>query len=125
MFAAAIAVALVGLAGSKVLARIVDNPFARFTAKISFGIYIWHYLILHLVSYLTDGQFEYYGILNPVKHLWLSIAVLLMSYCVAIASWHLIERPVLQSRWATSTRESRAAAAANAEVEEAPPAQRW
>ena len=111
-FAACMALALVGLAGSRVLGRIVDNRAARFTAKISFGIYIWHLLVVRLVSYLTDGQFEYFGIQNPVKHLWLSIAVLLMTYCVALASWHWIERPVLYSKWATSTRESRKAAAA-------------
>lgn len=111
-FAVCMALALVGLAGSKVLGRIVDNRAARFTAKISFGIYIWHLLLVRLVSYLTDGQFEYFGVQNPVKHLWLSIAVLLMTYCVALASWHWIERPVLFSKWATSTRESRKAAVA-------------
>ena len=100
-FAIAIGVSLVGLSHSRFVHRVIDNPFARYTATVSFGIYIWHYLILHLVSYLTNGAFEYGGILNPVKHTWLAIAVLLMSYAVAAASWRLIERPVLRSRWAT------------------------
>ena len=100
-FAGLIAVALATLAYSRVLGRIIDNPFARYTAKISFGIYIWHYLVLHLVSYLTQGQFEYFGIDDPVRHTWLSIAVLIMTYGIASASWFLLERPVLQSRWAT------------------------
>ena len=50
MFAGLVALALVGLAHSRVLGRLVDNRFARYTAKVSFGIYIWHYLVLHLFS---------------------------------------------------------------------------
>lgn len=107
-FAVAVGVALIGLAHSRFLHRIVDNRFARFTATVSFGIYIWHYLVLHLVSYLTDGQFVYGGILNPVKHTWLAVAVLVMSYAIATVSWRVIERPILYSRWATKPPKPRA-----------------
>ncbi|WP_160300057.1 acyltransferase family protein [Demequina oxidasica] len=106
-FAVLIGIALIGLAQSRYLHRIVDNRFARFTAMVSFGIYIWHYLILHLVSYLTDGQFVYGGILNPVKHTWLAVAVVLMSYAVASASWFLLEKPILRSKWATKPEKPR------------------
>lgn len=102
-FAALIALALVGLAHSRLLGRLVDNRFARYTATVSFGIYIWHYLVLHLMSYVTDGQFEYFGISNPAKHTWISVAVLLITYAVASASWFLLEKPILYSRWATQT----------------------
>ena len=106
-FAVLIGVALIGLAHSKFLHRVVDNRLARYTAMVSFGIYIWHYLLLHLVSYLTDGQFVYGGILNPVKHTWLVLAVLLMSYAVASASWFLLEKPILKSKWATKPEKPR------------------
>ncbi|WP_430868257.1 acyltransferase family protein [Demequina aurantiaca] len=107
-FAVLIGVALLGLAHSKFLHRLVDNRFARYTATVSFGIYIWHYLLLHLVTYLTDGQFVYDGILNPAKHAWLVVAVLLMSYAVASASWFLLEKPILKSKWATKPPRPRA-----------------
>lgn len=103
MFAGLVALALVGLAHSRVLGRLVDNRFARYTAKVSFGIYIWHYLVLHLFSRLTDGEFEYYGITDPWRHLGLSLGVLAVTYAVASASWFWLERPVLASRWANRT----------------------
>lgn len=59
------------------------------------------------MSYLTDGQFVYGGILNPVKHTWLVLAVLLMSYAVASASWFLLEKPILKSKWATKPEKPR------------------
>ena len=101
VFAALVAVVLIGLAHSTVLGRLVDNRFARYTAKVSFGIYIWHYLVLHLVSALTGGEFEYFGVVDPLRHTLLSAGVLAISYAVASASWFWLERPVLHSRWAT------------------------
>ncbi|HET9517945.1 MAG TPA: acyltransferase, partial [Actinoplanes sp.] len=101
-FPALVTVLLGALAFSKVLGRIFDNPFARYTAKISFGIYIWHYLALHLVSAITP--FEFFGIGDPIQHLMLSFAVLCISYCLAAVSWHLIEAPFLDGRWARWTR---------------------
>ena len=103
MFAVLVAVVLVGLTHSAALGRLVDNRFARYTAKVSFGIYIWHYLVLHLFSRLTDGEFEYYGITDPWRHLGLSLGVLAVTYAVASASWFWLERPALASRWANRT----------------------
>ena len=101
VFAALIGLLLVGLAYSTVVGRIVDNRFARYTAKVSFGIYIWHYLLLHLVSAITGGEFEYFGITDPWRHAMLSAVVLVLTYAVASASWYLLEKPILNSRWAT------------------------
>jgi peptidoglycan/LPS O-acetylase OafA/YrhL len=95
------AIALVGLAYSRVLGRIMDNRFARYTATISFGIYIWHYLILHVVSYLTEGEFEYGGVTDPWRLLAMSVVVLGLTYGVATLSWRWIERPALRSTGAT------------------------
>lgn len=100
MFAAAVAVALVGMAHSRLLGRLLDNRFFRYTATISFGIYIWHYLLLHLMVYLTDGEFVYGNVHDPVRFAWLSATVLVLTYAVATLSWRFIEKPVLTSRWA-------------------------
>lgn len=95
------AMALVGMAHSRVVGRVLDNRFFRYTATVSFGLYIWHYLLLHLVSYLTHGEFEYGGIQDPVRFAWISATVLVLAYAVATLSWRFIEKPVLDSRWAT------------------------
>jgi peptidoglycan/LPS O-acetylase OafA/YrhL len=95
------AITLVGLAHSRLLGRMVDNPFARYTATVSFGLYVWHYRVLYLFSYITDGKFEYYGILSWPQHLAISGAVLVVSYALATLSWRRLEQPVLRSAWAT------------------------
>lgn len=99
-FPGLVAVLLAALAFSKGLSRIFDNPFARYTAKISFGIYIWHYLVLDLVSFGAIGSFGHFVTDSPTRHLVFSLSVLALTYCVAAVSWHLIEAPFLDGRWA-------------------------
>ncbi len=99
-FALAIGLALVGLAHSRMLGRVADNRFFRYTAKVSFGLYVWHFLVIHLFSYLTGGQLNA-GTLSPATHLAVSCAILVVAYTVATLSWLLVEQPVLRSRWAT------------------------
>lgn len=101
MFAGAAGVALVGMAHSRVVGRLFDNRFFRYTATVSFGIYIWHYLLLHLMVYLTTGEFVYGAVHDPVRFAWLSATVLVLAYAMATLSWRFIEKPVLTSKWAT------------------------
>ncbi|HMO12468.1 MAG TPA: acyltransferase family protein, partial [Actinotalea sp.] len=49
VFPALVAGLLVCTAGSTVVGRVLDNRFARYTAKVSFGISLWHYLVLAVV----------------------------------------------------------------------------
>lgn len=100
-FALLVAALLVGLAHSRWVGRAFDNRFFRYTATVSFGLYVWHYLVLHWFSFITDKRFEYGGITDWGQHLWLCAAVLVVSYAVATLSWRFLERPVLRSRWAT------------------------
>jgi peptidoglycan/LPS O-acetylase OafA/YrhL len=100
LFALAVAITLVGLAHSRLLGRIVDNPFARYTATVSFGLYVWHYLVLYLLSYITNGRFEYFGIDSWPQHLAISGVVLVISYAIATLSWRRLEQPALRSAWA-------------------------
>lgn len=99
-FAGLVGVALVGLAHSEVLGGLVDNPFARYTARISFGIYIWHYLLLEGFAHITGGWYSYGRIANPSTHFTISMVMLALTYAIAAASWRWIERPALESRWA-------------------------
>lgn len=100
-FAGVVAVGLVGLAHSRLLGRLADNRFARYTARVSFGIYIWHYLLIMVVEGRSDGRFAYGAVTDPRAHLAVSLGLVLLTYAVATASWRWIERPALTSRWAT------------------------
>lgn len=100
-FAGIVGVALVGLAHSEALGRVLDNRFARFTATVSFGIYIWHYLLIMVLEGASDGWFSYEAVTDPRRHLAVSLALLAVTYAIATASWRWIERPALTSRWAT------------------------
>lgn len=100
VLAAFAGLALVGMAYSRAIGRLLDNRFFRYTATVSFGLYIWHYLLLHLMEYLTGGEFVYGGVENPVRFAWISGTVLVLAYAVATVSWTFLERPVLRSRWA-------------------------
>jgi peptidoglycan/LPS O-acetylase OafA/YrhL len=99
-FALVIAVTLVGLAHSRVVGRIADNRFSRYTATVSFGLYVWHFLVIHLFSYITAGRLNA-GTLSPGEHLAVAGALFVVSYAVATISWRFLEQPALRSGWAT------------------------
>lgn len=98
-FAVLVGLLLACLAYSKVLGRLFDNPFFAYTAKVSFGLYIWHHLILFIVEQEVYPTYGYGGVTDPYEFLVVSLLVLGASYAVAAASWALIERPVLEERW--------------------------
>lgn len=100
-FAGIVGVALVGLAHSSLLGRLADNGFARYTARVSFGIYIWHYLLIMVAEGWSDGRFAYGTVTDPWAHLAVSAGLLALTFAIATASWRWIERPALTSRWAT------------------------
>jgi peptidoglycan/LPS O-acetylase OafA/YrhL len=94
-FPGLVALLLATLPFSKVLGRIFDNPLARYTAKVSFGLYIWHYLLLELIRLLYDDKYSYFGIKNLWTHLAFSLSALALAYLVATLSYYLIEKPFL------------------------------
>ncbi len=91
IFPSLIALLLFSAAFSIRLPKILDNRFSRYTAKLSFGIYIWHYLILELVRLLHNSEFKYAGIQNPWYWLFLSLFVTISSYALASLSYTHIE----------------------------------
>lgn len=81
---------------SKWLGKILDNSFFRFTAKVSFGLYIWHYFIMFLVSRLWIKSYQQYmGIVSIKTWALVCLAVLLAAYAVAALSYRFVEKPVL------------------------------
>ncbi|MBE0578506.1 acyltransferase [Devosia sp.] len=94
----AIGLALVALPSSVLAGRLLDNRIARFIAKISFGIYIWHFLIIVLMVRLLPPSFQTGGEHGWSIWLWSSATVIILSIALATLSFHLLEQPVV--RWA-------------------------
>jgi peptidoglycan/LPS O-acetylase OafA/YrhL len=94
-FALLIALALGAAPFATVVQRWIDNPFARYTARISFGLYIWHYPILELVRLFHNSQYKYFGISDLGYWFVLSVFVLVAAYTVASLSYTHIEKPFL------------------------------
>ena len=96
LFPGLAAILLATLPFSLITGRLMDNPFARYTAKVSFGLYVWHYLILELMRLIYDEKWSYFGIKNLWVYLTYSVVALLLSYLVATFSYYLIEKPFLK-----------------------------
>ncbi len=86
-FPALTAALLVCLTRSRVAGRLFDNRFFRYTSRISFGLYLWHYLVIAMFA----------GAIGDLGE-WLLLVVfsLAVSYAIATASWKYWEEPWLR-----------------------------
>ncbi len=84
------------------LMRVLDNPVARFLGRISYGIFLWHYLLIVLVR--NDWFHRPEGNINEFA---LAAVAIPLTIAVATLSWYVIERPA--SRAGRVSREARAA----------------
>jgi len=93
-----IALVLAAAPSSVLLGRVLDNRVTRYIATISFGIYVWHYVVLELVRKYWAPDIDHGQMADPVKFVIASGVITLITVAVAHASFHLIENPVI--RWA-------------------------
>ena len=79
------------------LGHLLDNRVVRYLAQISFGIYVWHYLVIELIA-----KFWFPELGRGAHGLQLFItgglAVVAISILVAHLSYHRLERPMIN--WA-------------------------
>lgn len=75
--------------------KAVDNPFFRYTAKVSFGLYIWHSVLITLISMYWIKDFRYMGIAQLDRWIWISLGIIVVSYAIASLSYFAIEKPIL------------------------------
>lgn len=80
---------------SRWIGKGMDNPFFRYTAKVSFGLYIWHNLLMTLAVKYWIEDFHFGGIVDLGRWIWLSLGVLAVSYAIASLSYFLLEKPIL------------------------------
>lgn len=83
---------------TKAAAGIFDNRFFKFTAKLSFGLYIWHNVILELIRLTWIPEYYHTGMTDLTSWFVISALAILLSYLMAFLSWNLVENPVL--KWA-------------------------
>ncbi|MBH5317044.1 acyltransferase [Paenibacillus sp. GSMTC-2017] len=95
MYATFIAISLCTAAHTRWAAKILDNPFFRFTSKISFGLYIWHYLIMRVSSLTWAKEYRWMNMTDLGKWASISLVILVVSYVFATISFYLVEKPVL------------------------------
>uniref|UniRef100_UPI0028699C62 acyltransferase family protein n=1 Tax=Deinococcus sp. TaxID=47478 RepID=UPI0028699C62 len=90
-----IAALLATLPFSRVVGTWLDRPL-RTTARLSFGLYIWHYLILELIRLLHNPDFQYFGMNSITSWALTSAAGLALAYWAASLSYRHIEEPFLR-----------------------------
>ncbi len=86
---------LVTLAHSKFIGGWLDNPFFRFTAKISFGLYIWHYIVINFVNFYFERSYYESGMRNWAPWLITSLVMIAVSYIIATLSYYFLEKPYM------------------------------
>lgn len=94
-FHLAIAASLALLPSSVVLGRILDNPVVRYLARISFGIYVWHYVVLELVRITIAPDIDHGQMQDPVRMAWVSGLIIAISILIAHTSFYLLENPII------------------------------
>ncbi len=97
-FALAVALFLAATPSSLWLGSILENPPTRYIARISFGIYIWHYPVLELVRLYWDPQIQHGTASDPLRFAMTSVIVTAITIVVAHMSYAMLEEPVI--RWA-------------------------
>lgn len=98
LFPLTIAAILAATPSSMLAGRLLDNPATVFIARISFGIYIWHYLMIELVRLWWDPRLAYGSETSLTQFSFSALIVIAGTLVAAIASFYLVERPAI--RWA-------------------------
>jgi peptidoglycan/LPS O-acetylase OafA/YrhL len=83
---------------SLVIHRLTEIPPIAYVARISFGIYIWHYMLMEIVRVLWQPRYVYWGMVNVGAWAWISLAVVVLSFFIATLSYALLEEPII--KWA-------------------------
>jgi peptidoglycan/LPS O-acetylase OafA/YrhL len=78
------------------LQRFFEIALLRYLASISFGIYVWHMVIVDLISKFLVKDFIYDGGMTLLSWFWASSLAIGLTVVIAHFSWHLVEKPLLK-----------------------------
>ena len=96
-FAILVALVLACTPFSRSFRFVLENTFFKYTAKLSFGLYIWHYAILEVMRIFHNSSFGYFGISNVWQWAALCGFALIAAYSIASWSYTHIESPFLRN----------------------------
>jgi peptidoglycan/LPS O-acetylase OafA/YrhL len=99
---------LVTAPSSLLVGRVLDNPVTRYVARISFGIYVWHYVVLELVRVWWLPGLTYANFADTGAYILACVVVAGVSGLIAHLSYYLLELRFI--RWAQRPGTDRAAA---------------
>jgi peptidoglycan/LPS O-acetylase OafA/YrhL len=93
----ALGLLLAATPSSMLVGRVLDNGVVRYLAQVSFGIYVWHYVMIELIAkyWFPELGRGAHGLQVFITG---SLAVIAISIVVAHLSYHRLERPVIN--WA-------------------------
>jgi peptidoglycan/LPS O-acetylase OafA/YrhL len=98
-FELTVAVVLFATPSSVFVGRILDNPVTRYIAQISFGIYIWHYVVLELVHlYWAPTTYGHGQATDLVTYLGVSVVICAFTVLISHLSFRWMEKPIID--WA-------------------------
>ncbi|GAB1623736.1 acyltransferase [Agarivorans albus] len=98
LFSMLCAVALLAAHFSRYCSWLLDNRLFSHIATLSFGIYLWHYLIMEIIRILWVPQYHYMGMEDIAFGLQIGALVVCLSWTIAALSFYLLEKPILN--WA-------------------------
>jgi peptidoglycan/LPS O-acetylase OafA/YrhL len=104
-FTLIIGLLLASLPFSHFMQRLLDTRFLKYTAQISFSLFLWHHLILELIWIFHDYGYNRFGGLPQLANwAWISLGALLLIYGIGHLSYEHIEKPFLESGKTSSER---------------------
>ena len=96
-FALFMSVALVCASHSVYVSRLLDNRVFSWLAKLSFGIYLWHMVVIEIIARKFIKDYVYFGLHDVWQWVLISTIVLATAIAIAAASWRLLESPILRA----------------------------
>lgn len=105
LFPIGIGLVLLSLPQSLIVGKMLDNPMSRYVAKVSFGVYLWHFLVIELIRANYVGQFFHGGMRDFAAWSWTALAVVTISFAIAHLSYRVLEAPLIA--WARSNEQRR------------------
>ncbi|EAR11238.1 acyltransferase family protein [Reinekea blandensis] len=90
-----IAISLVLLPNTVFFQRVLEIRPLKYLAEISFGIYIWHMLIVEMVTRYVMPDYIYDGGMSLGRWAVATSLVVGLSIVMAHLSWHRLEKPIL------------------------------
>ena len=108
-FQLAVGLLLAVTPSSLAVGNILDNPLTRYVARVSFGIYVWHYVVLELVHLYFAPDMDQGGMASPERFAVFAAIIVALSFLAGTLSYYLLEAPII--RWARGLERRPAAAA--------------